>query len=152
MHVDAFKIYIDRLRGGTTHAVEETVSSEFVGVEDDLLRFSKPIRIKGQAYIAEEDLILHFGIEFSADMPCAICNEWTDVKVKIENLYEGISLEEIRGAVYDITDWLREEIILKIPHVAECRGNCPNREEIKSFIKDAEEDGYRPFADLHKLS
>jgi len=152
MEPDAFKVYIDRLHSGKTQRVEALFSPGFLDVNEESLRFEKPIRVHGEAYIAEEDLVLHFSVTAEALMPCSICNEMTPIEISLPSFYEAVPLDEIKGAIYDFRECLREEILLQIPHTAECHGgSCPKRKEMAPYLKAEaaeENDGYQPFADL----
>ena len=152
MEPDAFNIYIDRLRNGKNHRIDGNFPPSFLEVEEDSLRFEKPVTVKGEAYIAEDDLVLHLTVKAEASMPCSMCNEMTPIKVSLESFYEAIPLSEVKGAIYDFRECLREEILLQIPHSVECRGgDCPARKEMTQYLKaeTAEEsEGYQPFADL----
>lgn len=152
MEPDAFKVYIDRLHNGKTQRVEALFPPEFLDVNEESLRFEKPVMVHGEAYIAEEDLVLHFKVEAEVLMPCSICNEMTPVVLSLPSFYEAVPLADVKGAIYDFRDCLREEVLLQIPHTVECQeGTCPARHEVSQYLKaeKAEEnDGYQPFADL----
>lgn len=152
MDIEPFKIYIDRLRNGKAQVVNETVSPDFLEVEEEGLQFRKPIEVSGEAYIAEEELVLHLTIKAEALMPCAICNEMTPIEVFLDNFYEVVPLEDIKGAIFDMRSSLREEILLQIPHTIECHmGKCPARKDYSHYLREEEAketDGFHPFADL----
>ncbi|NGX57453.1 MAG: hypothetical protein K940chlam3_00345 [Chlamydiae bacterium] len=152
MDTDAFKIYIDRLWNGKKQVVDESFSPNFLGVDEEGLKFQKPVNVAGEAYIAENELVLHFSVKAEASMPCAICNEWTSVSISLDSFYEVISLEEVKGAIFDFSENLREEILLHIPHTVECHGgSCPARKDVNEYIREDSPDeieGYQPFADL----
>ena len=154
MYTDAFKIYIDRLSQGKVHHIDEKFPPEVIGIEEDELKFEEPVLVAGQAYVAEGEgeLVLHLSIRTEAMMPCSICNEMSPFEINLNDLYEIIPLEEIKGAVFDYSKVVREEVILKIPSSHECsRGKCPKRNEYTKYFKTEPSDtqeGYRPFADL----
>ncbi len=151
---EAFKIYVDRLRDGQECRIEESFDPAFLNVDEKELRFTGKVKVSGEAYLTKDSLILHFDtIEAAAEMPCLICNEWTDVKVLLEGVTHVESLADIKGAIFDYSGVLREEIILEIPNFLECNeGACPRRKDIEKFIKKPEnadqKDTYHPFADL----
>jgi len=152
MEPDAFKVYIDRLHNGKTQKVKGRFPPEFLDVDEESLRFEKPVAVNGEAYIAEEDLILHFAIKAEALMPCSICNDMTPIEISLPSFYEAVPLTEIKGALYDFRDCLREEILLQIPHTVECHGGkCPERKGMEPYLKAEtanDPEGYQPFADL----
>jgi len=152
MEADAFNIYIDRLRNGKNQPIEGAFPPDFLGVDDEGLRFEKQVMVRGEAYIAEEDLVLHLAVKTEALLPCVMCSEMTPVEVSLESFYEAVPLSEVKGAIFDFRDCLREEILLQISHTVECQGgNCPARKEMTQYLKAETADeieGYKPFADL----
>ena len=110
--------------------------------------------VKGEAYLAEQSLILHLNIETFCKIPCSICNSPVRVPVQLKNFYHTVPLEEIRGGIYNFKELIREAILIETPHFAECNdGLCPRRQEIQKYLKDeskdtSAEEGYHPFADL----
>ena len=152
---DYFNIYADRLRGGQVENLERSYAPDFLQIEEKEVVFPDPINVAGQAYIANNDLVLHLDISTSVMVPCAICNESIRMPIAVKGLYQLIPLDEIRGGVYNIRELLRESVLIEVPLFAECNnGNCPHRGEIKKYLhqnsdhsEDAEE-GYHPFKDL----
>lgn len=153
--MDNLKIYIDRLKGGHTLKIQETLSPEFLDVKDEELIFKDPVRVCGQAYLADDHLVIHLDIETSTSLPCSICNSGVSSPVFIKNHYCTIPLSEIKHAIFDFTESVRETILLQTPLYAECnKGQCPERENIKKFLKsnekplDPNEMTHFPFTDL----
>ena len=152
---DEFKIFVDQLRDGHEKLIQESLSPKFMDVRENDLEFKKNIELNGTAYTADSELILNWNIEAEALVACAICNEKVPVAIQIDNFYHTEPLAEIKGAVFNFKDLLREIILLEVPAFAECnQGKCPKRQEVSKFIKEPtqdqtdEEDGYHPFADL----
>ncbi|MGC1878166.1 MAG: hypothetical protein WA347_02500 [Rhabdochlamydiaceae bacterium] len=153
--MENLKIYIDRLKGTQTLKIEETLSPDFLEVDEEDLLFDEAILIKGEAYVADEHLVIHLNIETTACLPCSICNHPIQVPVALKNIYLTKTLTEIAGAIYDITDEVRESILIQTPLFAECNGGkCPEREHLKQFLKPEQTTGddivHFPFADLDK--
>ncbi len=143
---DIFTIYIDRLKSGHTTLIEETIPSDFLGVEEKDLQFTDPVKVKGETYLADDHLILHFKIETSATLPCSACNEKFKLPVIIDNFYHAEPIKELKTGVFDYKEALREAILLQVPPFAECHGGkCPERESIAKFLKPSEEtEGKKP--------
>ena len=152
MEPDAFNIYIDRLRNGKNQEIDGIFPASFLEVEEESLRFEKPVIVVGEAYIAEDDLVIHLKVQAEASMPCSICNGMTPIEISLGNYYEAVPLSDVKGAIYDFRECLREEILLQIPHTVECRdGHCPERKEMTQYLKAEKADeieGFQPFADL----
>ena len=156
MSDERFKIYVEQLRSGNTENIQEVFTSDFLDVKEKDLSFSKPITVQGQAYLADEELILHLDIQATATLPCAICNDPAEVPISVKDFYHAVPLDDIKGAVYDFREILRETILLEVPNITEChQGKCPQRQPLKKYFKKEsnpevkeDDEGYRPFADL----
>jgi uncharacterized metal-binding protein YceD (DUF177 family) len=146
---DKCKIYIDRLTQGNVEQIEESLSPEFLDVEEADLSFQKNVFIRGEAYLTGEHLVLKLKIEAKALIPCAICNEMVETPINIEKFYHTKELRAIPSHVYDFTKELREAILLEVPSFVECRGNCPERAKLKKyFYKERREKENNPFSEL----
>lgn len=170
----SFRIYIDRLRAGQTLEIEESFPADFIGVNDAELSFTGTVDVKGEAYLASDELVIRMDkISFIAVEPCAICNTLLQIPVTLQGLYWTHPLQEIKGAIYDFSEDLREQIVLDVPKLVECENSqgkrqCPRRKEIANYLKEDQEapeeeqvkghkkaqknvapdDHYFPFADL----
>ena len=160
MH-EEFKIYVDRLKGGQNEEIDETVLPQTLGLKDEKeVAFPASIHIFGEAYLAEDHLILHLNISTKAMLPCAICNEKFTVPIELSNVYLSTPLSEIPGAAFDYASETREAIFLQLPVYFECHeGNCPERKFLNKYLKKSsstpkpalgsEKEGANfPFADL----
>ena len=153
---DRFRVFVEQLRLGNTEEIDETFSPDFLEINERELSFSKPVSVRGQVYLADEVLVLHLDAYTVATMPCAICNDPVDVEIAIKGFYHAVPLEEIKGAIYDFREVLRETILLEVPILVEChQGKCPQRKSLEKYFKKEcapgakeDEEGYRPFADL----
>ncbi len=153
--MENLKIYIDRLKGGNALKIEETLPPDFLDVDDEELVFEETVRIQGEAYLADEHLVIHLNIETSAFLPCSICNDAVSTPISLKNIYLTEPLSEIKGAIFDLGQQVRETILLQTPLFIECNGGkCPEREHIKKFLKPEEKPSdpgeitHFPFADL----
>lgn len=144
------KIYVDRLQGGNTEAVELELNPTFIEVDEPDLKFRDKVFIEGKAYLANDHLVIQLSVETKTAIPCAICNEPASQTIKIECFYHAEELSEIKGKVYDYSQPLREAILLEVPSFAECKGNCPKRNELNKYFHADEQEGPNcPFADLN---
>lgn len=151
---EALRIYVDRLRAHEVEQIHETVPSDFLleASEEDL-QFLAPVRLEGEAYLAHQELVLKLSLSATALMPCAVCNKPVEVKIHIPELLHMEPLTAFKRGYFDMTDVVREAILLEVPLVTECQGGqCPDRKEMERYLKkksDREGDeGYHPFADL----
>lgn len=153
--MEKFKIYIDRLKNGHVEKFVTTTSPAFLEIDEDELTFHDGVQVKGEAYLADDHLVAHVSVTTSAFLPCSICNTPVRIPISIKDVYTT-PLAEIHSAIYDLTDQVRETILLQIPLFAECHeGKCPEREEIKKFFNmhSQPKEGnssqvHFPFADL----
>jgi uncharacterized metal-binding protein YceD (DUF177 family) len=149
--MESFKIYIDRLKAGHTERIEEEISSAFLDVHEKELSFPEPVKINGEAYLADDHLVIHLHMETKVKLPCSICNEPLTLPLVIDDFYHTEPTKELRSPVFDYTDALREAVLLQAPPFAECReGNCPERENINKYLKEASHPVTYPFQDLDK--
>ena len=145
------KIFTEQLRTGKRQEIEHVLPSDFLDIHESDLIFQTSIAVKGEAYTADEDLILQLSAHTEVKLPCSICNEMTFVTLKTEEIYHTLPLRALKSTIFDFTDLLREEIVLLIPHFVEChQGKCPERPHVAKFIrsKTVSPQNHFPFADL----
>ncbi len=155
---DEFKIYVEQLREGREKKIEEHLDPDFLDIHEPDLAFKEPVEVIGVAYLAEQELIIHWEVKTEAVISCAICNEPTSVPVHIHNFYYSEPLAAIKSGIYNFKNLLRETILLEVPAFTECHGgHCPKRQEYSKYLKepsdpsdssDDQDEGYQPFADL----
>ncbi len=151
---DEFKIFVEQLRSGHVEKIDETVDSSFLDLKEEELKFCDKTHVKGEAYLAENELIIRLDVDLEVSLPCAICNKPVTVPLHLHNLYLTPEPEEYKSGIFHFGELLRESILLEIPHFVECNGGkCPQRKEISHYLRNPEEaddhdGGYRPFADL----
>lgn len=153
MRDQAFTILVEELRHVSSKQIDETVSADFLDVQEKELAFRDPVTIRGEAYIAGEMLIVHLVVVTQGILPCSICNSPVKVEIRLGNLYHAEPLEQIKSGKFDFRDVVREAILLEAPPFTECEGKCPQRKEIKKYLAKegktkSKDEGYRPFADL----
>ena len=158
--MEKFKIYIDRLKNGHVEKFDETIAPTFLDIEEEELTFHEDVKVDGEVYLAEDHLVIHFSVETAANLPCSICNDPVHIPIIIQNAYSTIPLTDINSAIYDLSEEIRETTLLQVPLFAECnKGNCPERERIKSFLNPSSQTEsnpeqssvvHFPFADLDK--
>lgn len=145
---DVFKIYIDRLKTKDLEDFETKVEPSFLMINENDLIFSKQIDVKGKAYLAQNDLIIDLNAKAYYNMPCTICSNMTESFLTIEHFIKAVPISSIKGAVFDFSSILRDEILLQLPQFIECNsGNCSQRTEINQYLKKDKEK-YFPFQDI----
>jgi hypothetical protein len=153
--MSSFQIFIDRLKGGEVLKIKESLDPSFLGVDEPDLRFAFPVAVRGKAYLTDSDLILQLDVQTDFLIPCTVCNEMIQSKLKVDNFYHAVPVEEIRGAVFDYTEALREALLIDVPKYMECNnGKCAERATLAPYMKKTavseEKKSHFPFADLDK--
>ena len=155
---EELKVYIDRLRDGKVEKIDVSLSPEEIDLVDRDITFSEPVHLKGEAYTAEETLVLHLNIALVCNINCSICNQPTKHEIKLKGIYHTIPTAQIKSGVFHIGELIREDILLEAPHFIECnQGNCPERNSIDKYLKKNDQsdeesgEGYQqPFLGLTK--
>jgi uncharacterized metal-binding protein YceD (DUF177 family) len=151
---DRFKIFVDRLKDGSELVIKETVSSDFLDIQETELSFSPQVSFKGKSYLADDHLVVNLNVNATAILPCKICNEPVQVEILLSELTFTLSVNEIASSVFDFSSLLREAILLEVPPFAECqKGSCPERENVKKYFKQNNQKGkqndhFFPFSSL----
>lgn len=144
-----YLISIDYLRAGAIQKFTMVLAPDFLEINEPELRFCEEVSVTGEAYLVEENLILHFDAKTGIEMPCSICNQKTFMTLSIKGVYHTVSLEKYFAATFDLRPALREELLIELPRTIECQGNCPERSCISSFMQAKEKDkNYFPFSSL----
>jgi uncharacterized metal-binding protein YceD (DUF177 family) len=144
-----FKVYVDRLKNGQVEKIDLTASPDFMEMAEEELSFSDPIKISGEAYITDGQLMIHLQVHTQAHLPCAVCNEQFELPIDISNFYFTLPIDELKSPVFDFAAPLREDILLQVPQFAECSGGkCPSRPDLSKYLSKHKTDEQHPFAGL----
>ena len=130
------QIYIDRLKEGKEQLFDEEVETSLIFEKEDSVS-DKPLEVKFKAYLAGKELIIEFQkLKAVCLVPCTVCNETFESSVLLENTRVVLPKDSIKGAVFNPSSLVREQILLEVPAYAECgSGCCPEREELKRFVR-----------------
>jgi uncharacterized metal-binding protein YceD (DUF177 family) len=132
-----FKLNIHDLTIGSCKEIEGNFDSLFLLDNDEKeLVFKDPVQLKILAVKTEDDLILTFNGSTFAYMPCKICNAMTQVALNVSDVSFTIPLNEIKGAVFNYMEYVREAFLLELPLTIECNNNeCPERKNLSKYLK-----------------
>jgi hypothetical protein len=149
MKTEYIKIYIDRLINEEQFEQEGKLPGSILELNETEAKASD-INYDISAYLADDHLVMNFDADCSIQMPCKICNELTNLEIKLSHQTLLLPLSEIKKGVFEASESIREQILLNIPPFAECQGNCPEREFVKKFLKKHDPAGetYKPFQGL----
>jgi uncharacterized metal-binding protein YceD (DUF177 family) len=144
-----FKIFVEQLKDGRKEKIDFTVDPEFLDLHEAEIALPSPVKIEGEAYVTDAELILHLNVETTAIVPCAVCNKPTSIPLAAKEVYFTTPLDTLPSAIYDYTDVIRDELVLLIPQFVECGGEnqCPGRADLKKYSKKPD-DASSPFANL----
>jgi uncharacterized metal-binding protein YceD (DUF177 family) len=149
---EKFKIFLEQLKSGRTERIDIACDSAFLGVKEEDLHFEGPVQVTGEAYLADDELILHFDARAKAIIPCSICNEPVEVEAGVNGFYHAEPVAEIKTGSFNYQEILREAILLEVPQFVECEGSCPQRKQVDKYLKKPkthDDQGYQPFADIN---
>ncbi len=118
---ERFRIYVDQLHDGREKAIDELIEPAFLHIHESDLVFKKDVTVRGEAYLASNDLVLHLDIHTEALIPCSICNELVPIDIEVKNFYFSQPLSEIKSAIFSFEELLRENILIEVPLFTECQ-------------------------------
>lgn len=144
-------VRIGRLKAGQTEKIEEKIPVGYFDFPQSEMEFLGDVSLNGEAYVADDELVIRLDIEALVRIPCRICNEPVELPSKVKSFYHVQPLVEIKDDRFELKDLVRETLLLETVEYVECEGKCPKREEFKKYLKGSDEvveDTHRPFADL----
>ena len=73
-----------------------------------------------------------------------------EIDLKIDNFYHAEPIEQIKGAIFNFSEALREALLIELPRTTECnQGNCSERKTLTPYMKPEEKErNHFPFADI----
>lgn len=132
-------LYVAQMRDGHRVVLDEQFPVDILDVHEEELGFAETVTVRGEAYVVEEELVLHVDLRAVAVLPCSICNEEVRVPLELKGVYHTEPLREIKRGVFDYSTAIREALLLEVPLFAECcQGHCPQRKVLASYLKGSE--------------
>lgn len=142
-------LFIDRLTEGRTEVIQESIDPALLEISDDEINCTEQVIVSGEAYLAEDFLVISLTIKTRCALVCRFCNEVFSYPIAITSKLEEVGLEEIRGACFDLLPLIRELILLELPLYPQCDGaSCKNRSRIEPYLTKKDETVHTPFKDL----
>ena len=122
-------IHIQRIGPeGRAFEGEEPPETAELPDEEDLVRITGPIRYRLTAEVVSHELVLKGSIAAAAELACSRCAEFFSTSLEDSSFLRAYDLPEGTETV-DVTDDLREAILLQLPNFpicsAACEGLCP---------------------------
>ena len=114
------KIHVDRVPEG---GLEEhaTYDPTTLDMDREDIRLLEPFDVQAFIRLADEELVVNAQIRCPLHLLCARCLEEFTSTVQTDAIY---SYEVQPSDVVDITEDVRQEIILSYPMIPLCRPNC----------------------------
>lgn len=117
----AMKIQIDRIpEEGIDIDVEEPVDGYDIGPE--LAKFASPISIKAHADYISGQLVVMGAVETAIRGECSRCLKQFDTRISIDEYVYDFPASQ--SDIIDLTDNIREYIILALPMKSVCSEGC----------------------------
>ena len=141
-----FLVMTDSLKEGEDTALDETLDPSILDLaEDDEIKVTSPVLVKGRVYRSSEWVIVDASVSVLVELPCAMCNEPFTRKIDLKRWVH--EQEAPKDGVLNLGETLREAILLEVPFFALCNGeSCRNITEIEKFIrKECPHEGHKPF-------
>lgn len=131
-------IYIDRLRDGRVEKITEELDPKVLDISDSEIDWPGPVYVTGEAYLAEDFLLVSLSIKAEVLLHCRVCNEQFSYPITLSKIDQEVPLEEIHDAAFDALALIREVLLVEIPFYPQCGGAaCNNRSKLeKYFSKD----------------
>jgi uncharacterized protein len=109
--------------------VRETLPGDCLDIRDELLTEISPISCELETYLSGRTLIVTGALSASARFSCSRCLEEVAAPVSVPRFRTEIEVINPEGTI-DLTDAVREDIILALPYKTlcspDCRGLCPH--------------------------
>lgn len=132
------KIYTDSIKNDSKFSFKEIISTHNLLPKESDLIFADTLKLSGDAYLAGDHVMIDLNAQLAVQMPCSICNEPVSLTLKLSHFTHAEPLEEISGGVFDFTSLLISSLLLELPQFIECNGQCPERENLKKYLKNPE--------------
>ncbi len=96
--------------------------------DDEFVRAEEPARYDLSAQLTSFDLVVRGSITIQLSCRCARCDEWTAHTIRVRDFVRTYKLETGNSSI-DLTDDMREDILLAFPIrficSSSCSGLCP---------------------------
>ncbi len=107
---------------------EGVLDDAVLGLDDEYVKPFAGIRYSLEARLIGRELLVRGGLEQDFDLVCSRCGCDFDLTVKVPDFTVSIEADE-KTEFVDLTEELRESIILNLPNYpvcrVDCRGVCP---------------------------
>ncbi len=119
------------------HLVGELDAALFSLDEGEDVMSVSPLRYDLQVQLFETELLVHGSIEADFRFRCVRCLSSMDYTMSLDSI--ALSEDVSQKLALDVTDELRDELLLELPHYPKCEmvdANCEINHEILDFRLD----------------
>ena len=149
-------IRIEGSTDGEESLFEERLAPDFLDLpQGDELVPSSEVDVRGKAYRTGEWVVVEGEVEMNMSLPCAMCNEQTVFPVGPFAWKIDVPATEAKNGMLDLTEALREAILLEAPYLVKCGGEvCRNEKTVRQYLvsdehrTDENEERHQPFRSL----
>jgi uncharacterized metal-binding protein YceD (DUF177 family) len=149
-------IRIDGSADGEEVLFEEQLSPKFLDlVEGDELVPSSKVCVRGKAYRTGEWIVVEGEVETAMILPCSMCNEQAPFAIGPFSWKADVPTVDVNNGTLDLTEALREAVLLEVPYVVKCGGKvCRNEQTVRQYLvsndRRMDENGewHQPFRSL----
>jgi uncharacterized protein len=99
---------------------EKFPAADLLGSDTGLVHFSMPVLAFARAKVLASGIEIKGNIKTTASFTCGRCLE--DFKRDIQNPFED--LQDINSEIIDMSDKIREALLIDLPMNPTCRDNC----------------------------
>ncbi len=128
------KLLIDVSRleeGGETFEGEV----DAIDLEEEFVHPFGGIRYKLYVQALGSELLVKGKLEQDFDLVCSRCGEDFDTTIKVEDFVTSVQIDE-KNAEIDLTEEVREAIILNLPSYPVCDEDCPGIQQKSAALQD----------------
>ena len=126
------KIHLDQLKNQDVQLSGELPATELdlaVGGADDLIRSAEALHFQLDASRTDDSVFVHGTLKINFTCDCARCLEPFVHPMEMPNWscilpLKGDDAIEVIGEYVDLTPWMREDILLCLPHHPLCDESC----------------------------
>lgn len=128
------KLLIDVSRleeGGETFEGEVAA----IDLEEEFVHPFGGIRYRLYVQALGSELLVKGMLEQDFDLVCSRCGEDFDTTIKVEDFVTSVQIDE-KNAEIDLTEEVREAIILNLPSYPVCDEDCPGIQQKSAALQD----------------
>lgn len=106
-----------------------------VDIAEELVRPFGGVRYRLTAQVFGSELLVRGRLEQDFDLVCSRCGQDFDTTIKVEDFTQSFEIPKNSPEV-DLTDEIRESIILTLPAYPVCSETCPGIEQKATLPED----------------